>query len=127
MCCSHRLNPPIDMLVTLANLPVPPESVPINMLIPMPGSKLADAPPVDPIEFIRIIALARILMPQSHVRLTAGRTEMTDEMQALCFFAGANSIFVGDTLLTAANPGDDRDSSLLRRLGLTPMALESAE
>ena len=117
----------IDMLVTLANLPVPPESVPINMLIPMPGSKLADAPPVDPIEFIRIIALARILMPQSHVRLTAGRTEMTDEMQALCFFAGANSIFVGDTLLTAANPGDDRDSSLLRRLGLTPMALESAE
>jgi biotin synthase len=117
----------IDMLVTLANLPVPPESVPINMLIPMPGSKLADAPAVDPIEFIRIIALARILMPQSHVRLTAGRTEMTDEMQALCFFAGANSIFVGDTLLTAANPGDDRDSSLLRRLGLTPMTLESSE
>jgi biotin synthase len=117
----------IDMLVTLANLPVPPESVPINMLIPMPGSKLADAPPVDPIEFIRMIALARILMPQSHVRLSAGRTEMTDEMQALCFFAGANSIFVGDTLLTAANPGDDHDSSLLRRLGLTPMALESAE
>jgi biotin synthase len=117
----------IDMLVTLANLPVPPESVPINMLIPMPGSKLADAAPVDPIEFVRIIALARILMPQSHVRLTAGRTAMTDEMQALCFFAGANSIFVGDTLLTADNPGDDRDSSLLRRLGLTPMALESAE
>jgi biotin synthase len=117
----------IDMLLTLANLPVPPESVPINMLIPIPGSKLADAPPVDPIEFIRIIALARILMPQSHVRLTAGRTEMTDEMQALCFFAGANSIFVGDTLLTAANPGDDRDSSLLRRLGLTPTALESAQ
>jgi biotin synthase len=115
----------IDMLVTLANLPVPPESVPINMLIPMPGSKLADAPAVDPIEFIRIIALARVLMPQSHVRLTAGRTEMTDEMQALCFFAGANSIFVGDTLLTAANPGDDRDSSLLRRLGLTPMTLDA--
>ena len=117
----------IDMVVTLANLPVPPESVPINMLIPMPGSKLADAPAVDPIEFIRIIALARILMPQSHVRLTAGRTEMSDEMQALCFFAGANSIFVGDTLLTAANPGDDRDSNLLRRLGLRPMALESSE
>ena len=117
----------IDMLVTLANLPVPPESVPINMLIPMPGTKAADAPPVDPIEFVRIIALARILMPQSHVRLTAGRTRMTDEMQALCFFAGANSIFVGDTLLTAANPGDDRDSSLLRRLGLTPQALENSE
>jgi biotin synthase len=115
----------IDMVVTLANLPVPPESVPINMLIPMPGTKLADVPPVDPIEFVRIIALARILMPQSHVRLTAGRTRMTDEMQALCFFAGANSIFVGDTLLTAANPGDDRDSSLLRRLGLTSEALEN--
>jgi biotin synthase len=117
----------IDMLVTLANLTVPPESVPINMLIPMPGTKLADAPPIDPIDFIRVIAVARILMPQSHVRLTAGRTKMTDEMQALCFFAGANSIFVGDTLLTAANPGDDRDSSLLRRLGLTPMTLESGE
>jgi biotin synthase len=116
----------IDMLLTLANLPAPPESVPINMLIPIPGSKLADAPPVDPIEFIRIVALARILMPQSVVRLTAGRTAMSDEMQALCFFAGANSIFVGDTLLTADNPGDDRDSSLLRRLGLTPVTLESA-
>jgi biotin synthase len=93
--------------------------------IPMSGTKLADVPPADPIEFVRIIALARILMPQSHVRLTAGRTRMTDEMQALCFFAGANSIFVGDTLLTAANPGDDRDSSLLRRLGLTSEALEN--
>jgi biotin synthase len=117
----------IDMLLTLANLPAPPESVPINMLIPIPGSKLAGAAPVDPIEFIRIVALARILMPQSVVRLTAGRTAMSDEMQALCFFAGANSIFVGDTLLTADNPGDDRDSSLLRRLGLTPVTLESTE
>ena len=117
----------IDMVVTLANLPEPPESVPINMPIPIPGTKLADAPPVDPIEFVRIIALTRILMPQSHVRLTAGRTRMTDEMQALCFFAGANSIFVGDTLLTAANPGDDRDSSLLRRLGLKAEALENSE
>src|ERR1700722_17479643 len=97
----------VDMLLTLANLPVPPESVPINMLIPMPGTKRARVPPVESIEFIRIIALARILMPKSHVRLTAGRTKMSDEMQALCFFAGANSIFVGDTLLTAANPGDD--------------------
>ncbi|QEN90942.1 biotin synthase BioB [Labrys sp. KNU-23] len=116
----------IDMLVTLANLPEAPESVPINMLIPVPGTKLADAPPVDPIEFIRIIALARILMPTSHVRLTAGRTAMSDEMQALCFFAGANSIFVGDTLLTAANPGDDKDSSLMRRLGLTAAPMEEA-
>ncbi|QRM56649.1 biotin synthase BioB [Sinorhizobium sp. BG8] len=111
----------ISMLVTLANLPVPPESVPINMLIPIPGSKLADAAPVDPIDFVRTIALARILMPQSHVRLSAGRTEMSDEMQALCFFAGANSIFVGDTLLTADNPGEDHDTALFRRLGLKPM------
>ncbi|MFB9269464.1 biotin synthase BioB [Bradyrhizobium erythrophlei] len=109
----------IDMLVTLANLPTPPESVPINMLIPIKGSRLADATPVDPIAFARIVALARILMPESYVRLTAGRASMSDEMQALCFFAGANSIFIGDTLLTTANPGNDRDSSLLRRLGLT--------
>ena len=117
----------IDMLVTLANLPSPPESVPINMLIPVPGSKLAHAAPVDPIEFVRVIALARILMPKSHVRLSAGRKTMTDELHALCFFAGANSIFVGDTLLTAANAGQDRDSSLFRRLGLTPAALDAAE
>lgn len=112
----------ISMLVTLANLPVPPESVPINMLIPIPGSKLADAAPVDPIDFVRTIALARILMPASHVRLSAGRTDMSDEMQALCFFAGANSIFVGETLLTADNPGEDHDAALFRRLGLKPMA-----
>jgi biotin synthase len=116
----------IEMLVTLANLPVPPESVPMNQLIPIPGSKLADAPTVDPIDFVRTIALARILMPTSHVRLSAGRTEMSDEMQALCFFAGANSIFVGDTLLTAANPGEDHDAALFRRLGLSPMPLEPA-
>jgi biotin synthase len=117
----------IDMLVTLANLPSPPESVPINMLIPMPGSKLANAEPIDPIEFVRVIALARILMPKSFVRLSAGRKTMTDELHALCFFAGANSIFVGDTLLTAANAGEDRDRSLLRRLGLTPAAMDAAE
>ncbi|HVI90081.1 MAG TPA: biotin synthase BioB, partial [Dongiaceae bacterium] len=102
----------VDMLVTLANLPSPPESVPINMLIPIPGTKLADAAAVDPVAFVRITALARILMPLSDIRLSAGRTAMSDEMQALCFFAGANSIFIGDTLLTAANPGDDRDASL---------------
>ncbi len=113
----------VDMLVTLANLPTPPESVPINMLIPMPGSRLEKASPVDPIAFVRIIALARLMMPQSHVRLTAGRNSMSDEMQALCFFAGANSIFIGDTLLTGANPGEDRDTSLMGRLGLTTDAL----
>ncbi|WDZ80080.1 biotin synthase BioB (plasmid) [Ensifer adhaerens] len=120
-------NDRISMLVTLANLPVPPESVPINMLIPIPGSKLADAAPVDPIDFVRTIALARILMPQSHVRLSAGRTDMSDEMQALCFFAGANSIFVGETLLTADNPGEDHDAALFRRLGLKPMALSAEQ
>jgi biotin synthase len=109
----------IDMIVTLANLPEPPESVPINMLIRIPGTNLADADPVDPFDFVRSIALTRIVMPRSHVRLTAGRSMMSDELQALCFLAGANSIFVGDTLLTAANPGEDRDAALLRRLGMT--------
>ena len=114
----------ISMLLTLANLPVAPESVPINQLIAIPGSKLEHAAPVDPIDFIRTIALARILMPTSHLRLSAGRTEMSDEMQALCFFAGANSIFVGDTLLTTDNPGEDHATALFRRLGLSPMQLE---
>jgi biotin synthase len=106
------------MLVTLANLPEPPESVPINMLIPIPGTPLAQSAPIGPIEFVRIVALARIMMPASFVRLSAGRSAMTDEMQALCFFAGANSIFVGDTLLTAGNPEDEADRKLFRRLGL---------
>ena len=113
----------IDMLLTLANLPVHPESVPVNMLIPMPDTPLADTPPLDPIEFVRTIALARILMPQSHVRLSAGRTAMSDEMQAMCVFAGANSIFVGDTLLTADNPGEDADDALFAKLGLVAMDL----
>ncbi|MBW9113366.1 biotin synthase BioB [Rhizobium cauense] len=117
----------ISMLVTLANLPTPPESVPINMLIPIPGSKLADAGSLDPIDFVRTVALARILMPTSHVRLSAGRTDMSDETQALCFFAGANSIFVGDTLLTADNPDEDQDTALFRRLGLKAEQLEPAE
>ncbi len=115
----------IDMLVTLANLPEHPQSVPINMLIPIAGTPLAEAKPIEPIEFVRVIALARIMMPKSHVRLSAGRTAMTDEMQALCFFAGANSIFVGDTLLTADNPGEDKDILLFRRLGIEPMELEA--
>jgi len=108
----------VDMLVTLANLPEAPESVPVNMLIPIPGTPMAKAPPVGPIEFVRIVALARIMMPTSFVRLSAGRSAMTDEMQALCFFAGANSIFVGDTLLTACNPEDAEDRKLFDRLGL---------
>ena len=113
----------IEMLVTLANLPVPPESVPINMLVPIDGTPLQDAKPLDPFEFVRTVALARILMPKSFVRLSAGRTAMSDEAQALCFLAGANSIFVGDTLLTADNPGEDHDAALFRRLGIEPAAL----
>jgi biotin synthase len=114
----------VDMLVTLANLDEHPESVPINMLIAIPGTPLENAERIDPIDFVRIIAVARILMPKSFVRLSAGRTDMSDEMQALCFFAGANSIFVGETLLTADNPGEDKDSLLFAKLGLAPLELE---
>jgi biotin synthase len=116
----------VDMLVTLANLPQHPESVPINLLIPIPGTPLANAEPLDPIAFVRTIALARIMMPRSMVRLSAGRAEMTDELQALCFFAGANSIFLGDTLLTAGNPAEDKDKALFSKLGLSPMPAEVA-
>ena len=114
----------VDMLVTLANLDEHPESVPINMLIPIPGTPLENRKKVDPIAFIRVIALARIMMPTSFVRLSAGRTEMSEETQALCFFAGANSIFCGDTLLTADNPGEDKDQVLFSKLGIEPMALD---
>ena len=108
----------VDMLVTLANLAEPPESVPINMLIPIAGTPLADSKRIDPLAFVRVIALARLMMPTSFVRLSAGRSAMSDEMQALCFFAGANSIFVGDTLLTAGNPEAVADRDLFDRLGL---------
>ena len=112
----------IDMLLALATLEEHPDSVPVNMLIPIPDTPLADVPKLDPIEFVRTIALARILMPNSHVRLSAGRTDMSDELQAMCFFAGANSIFVGETLLTADNPEEDKDQQLFDRLGLKAMA-----
>lgn len=108
----------ISMLETLAGLEEPPGSVPINMLMPMAGTPLANVEKLDPIEMVRTIATARILMPRSYVRLSAGRSEMSDEMQAMCFFAGANSIFVGETLLTAENPGQDSDAALFARLGL---------
>ncbi len=108
----------IDMLVTLANMGPAPESVPINMLMPQEDTPLADAKPIDPIEFVRVIATARILMPKSYVRLSAGRSEMSDELQAMCFLAGANSIFVGETLLTAENPEEDTDAILFAKLGL---------
>jgi biotin synthase len=112
------------MLMTLANLPQHPESVPINLLIPIAGTPLQDAPPLDPVSFVRTIALARIMMPRAVVRLSAGRTGMSDELQALCFFAGANSIFLGDTLLTAGNPAEDKDKALFSKLGLSPMPVE---
>ena len=117
----------IDMLVTLANLEQHPESVPINMLIPIPGTPLENRKKVDPIAFVRVIALARIMMPTSFVRLSAGRTEMSEETQALCFFAGANSIFCGETLLTADNPGEDKDQALFNKLGIEPLALEGSD
>lgn len=124
VCCGgilglgENITDRISMLVTLANLETPPESIPINMLIPIPGTKLADAHSVDPINFVRTIALARILMPASWLRLSAGRTEMDDSTQALCFFAGANSIFTGDKLLTADNPSVHEDAVLFQRLGI---------
>lgn len=106
------------LIVQLANLPTPPESVPINNLVPIPGTPLADVPALDPFEFVRTIAAARICMPTSWVRLSAGRQAMSDELQALCFLAGANSMFYGDHLLTTGNPEADRDDALFARLGL---------
>lgn len=106
------------MLVTLANLTPPPESVPINNLVPIPGTPLANADPIDPFEFVRTIAVARIMMPKARVRLSAGRTSMSDEIQALCFLAGANSIFYGEKLLITANPEVMKDQALLKRLGI---------
>jgi len=92
--------------------------VPINMLVQVEGTPLYGTEELDPFEFVRIVAVARILMPRSNVRLSAGRTEMNDEMQALCFLAGANSMFYGDRLLTTDNPDEDRDRVLFRRLGM---------
>lgn len=106
------------MLATLADLPEPPESVPINMLVRVPGTPLAGAPQIDPLEMVRTIAVARILMPRSRIRLSAGRSDMDDALQVLCFHAGANSIFYGDRLLTTGNPEVQRDLTLLDRLGM---------
>jgi biotin synthase len=108
------------MLIQLANMPQQPESVPINMLVRVEGTPFAENEELDPIDFIRTIAVARIMMPESHVRLSAGREEMNDEMQALAFFAGANSIFYGEKLLTTANPRAENDQKLFERLGINP-------
>lgn len=106
------------LLVELANQPEHPGSVPINMLVQVPGTPLYGVEALDPLEFVRTIAIARIMMPHSYVRLSAGRTEMSDETQALCFFAGANSIFHGEKLLTTDNPEADADAELFSRLGI---------
>jgi biotin synthase len=108
----------IALLQELANLPTPPESVPINKLIPIPGTPLGNATPVDNLDFVRTIAVARILMPTSYVRLSAGRESMSEELQVLCFLAGANSVFFGEKLLTAKNPDKDQDLELFQKLGL---------
>lgn len=110
----------IDLLHTLATLPSPPESVPVNALVPVPGTPLEDCPPVSTWEMVRMIASARVLMPRAMVRLSAGRSRMSAEQQALCFLAGANSIFTGEKLLTTPNPSFDSDEGLLKLLGLTP-------
>jgi biotin synthase len=117
----------VEFLRALANLPQHPESVPINELVAVEGTPLADAPPLDGLAFVRVIAVARILMPRSYVRLSAGRTTMSDEVQALSFFAGANSIFYGERLLTTQNPQNERDRALFARLGIRPETRATAE
>ncbi len=114
----EQINDRAGLLMQLANLPAHPESVPINMLVKVEGTPLENVEDTDPIEFIRCIAIARLLMPASYVRLSAGRETMSDELQAMAFMAGANSIFYGEKLLTTANPGENRDVALLRRLGI---------
>ena len=115
------------LLQALANLPAHPDSVPINRLVPVPGTPLAETAALDPFEFVRTIAVARLMMPKSMVRLSAGRESMSDELQALCFAAGANSIFHGEKLLTTGNPDTARDQALFERLGLVPMPVVEAD
>ena len=117
----------VALLHTLATLPEHPQSVPINQLVRVPGTPLADAPALDPFDFVRTIAVARILMPRAHVRLSAGRGEMSDELQALCFLAGANSIFYGEKLLTTGNPDQAHDRRLFERLQIVAEPAQAAE
>ena len=124
VCCGgivgmgETIDQRVHFLHELTEMNPPPESIPINHLVPVKGTPLADLPPVPPLEFIRMIATARILFPKSRIRLSAGRTAMSDEMQALAFFAGANSLFTGDKLLTTPNPGESHDHNLLEALGM---------
>jgi biotin synthase len=117
----------ITLLHTLATLPQHPESVPINQLVQVAGTPLHGLPPLEPFELVRTIATGRLLMPRSYLRLSAGRTDMDDAVQALCFLAGANSIFHGEKLLTTPNPGRTHDQALFDRLGLSPEPLAAAE
>ena len=121
VCMGEALDDRVGMIATLASLPVHPESVPINMLVQVEGTPLSRAAKLDPLDFVRTVAVARITMPASVVRLSAGREDMSEETQALCFLAGANSIFYGPKLLTTPNPERDRDMALLDKLGLRPM------
>lgn len=127
VCCGgilgmgERIEDRVEMLAVLAGFDPHPESVPINALVRVEGTPLANRPDVDPIEIVRMIATARIVMPAARVRLSAGRTNMSVASQALCFLAGANSIFTGEKLLTTPNPGMDHDSALLETLGMTPV------
>jgi biotin synthase len=114
----------VQFLAELVALDPPPESVPINLLVHIPGTPLSEKPALDPIEFVRTVAVARIALPTSFVRLSAGRSQMPDHLQALCFLAGANSIFYGDKLLTTPNPESDADLKLFAKLGIQPLALE---
>jgi biotin synthase len=116
----------VGMLVELAKLDPHPESVPVNALVRVPGTPLADMPPVPGIELVRMVATARLMMPKARVRLSAGRTELSDEAQLLALYAGANSIFYGDRLLTTPNPGENDDDALLRRAGLQALPPEAA-
>lgn len=129
VCCGgiigmgEELEDRVGMLHTLATMPVHPESVPINMLMQVEGTPVSKGQSLDPLDFVRTIAVARIAMPKSMVRLSAGRENMSEEAQALCFLAGANSIFYGPKLLTTANPKQDQDRLLLAKLGMNPMAI----
>ena len=116
----------VQFIAELAALDPPPESVPINLLVHIPGTPLSGKPVLEPIEFVRTIAVARIAMPASFVRLSAGRSQMPDYLQALCFIAGANSIFYGDRLLTTPNPESDTDLKLFEKLGIQPLVLSAA-
>ena len=114
----ENLRDRVGLLQQLANMPQHPESVPINMLVKVEGTPLDQVEDLEPFDFIRTIAVARILMPKSHVRLSAGREQMNEQMQAMCFFAGANSIFYGERLLTTENPAAEKDRALFEKLGI---------